>query len=35
MLVKLLMNVKPIMKCWLSYWITLANSIRDEWLGYD
>ena len=35
MLVKLLMNVKPIMKCCLSYWITSANSIRDGWLGYD
>jgi hypothetical protein len=27
----LLMNVKPIMECWLSCWLALANGIRYRW----
>ena len=33
MLIELLTNVKPIMKCWFSCWLTSANGIQDGRLG--
>ena len=34
MLIELLMNIKPIMKCWLSCWLVSANGIRDGWSSH-
>jgi hypothetical protein len=31
----LLTNIKPIMKCWLSYWLVSANDIWDGLPGCD